>query len=158
MENLENLSNLRILNLSNNQIQKLEIPSELKKLEELNLRKNHISELNDLSHIGHCLLRVYLSSNCIESLDCVGSLPNLRELTLDNNPIADKEDVADFTRSMLVKFPSLIFLNLQKVAALAQTLQSNPPPTATLKSSSNLGENLAQRNGIGTPSQQSLNI
>lgn len=98
--------------------------------------------MNDLSHIGHCLLRVYLSSNFIDNLNSIGSLPNLRELTLDNNPIADKEDATDFTRSTLGKFPSLIFLNLQKVAALAQTLQSNPPPIAALKSSSNLGENL----------------
>lgn len=116
--------------------------------------------MGNLSHIGHSLLRFYLSSNSVDSLDCVGSLPLLRELTLDNNPISDKQDFAtDFTRSMLQKFPALIFLNLQKIAGLAQTLQSNPPPTsATLKSSSNLGENLQQRNGLGTPSQHSLNI
>ena len=51
IENLKNLTNLRIINLSNNLIKTLEIPYQLKFLNELNLRKNVICEVREICHL-----------------------------------------------------------------------------------------------------------
>jgi Leucine-rich repeat (LRR) protein len=60
----------------------------MKSLVELNLRKNKISQIADLSGLNS-LQKLYLSHNNISNLDNIkpDCLPSLSDLTLENNPI-----------------------------------------------------------------------
>ena len=60
----------------------------MKSLVELNLRKNKIHTIIELSGLNS-LQKLYLSHNSISSLDNIKgeTLPSLTDLTLENNPI-----------------------------------------------------------------------
>ena len=73
---LKKLQNLRILNLSGNQIEEIEITSQMKSLMELNLRGNKIREIKIGSGIKglkeiqfDSLTKMYLSNNMIKNFD-----------------------------------------------------------------------------------------
>ena len=108
MENLQFLTNLRVLNLSQNQIKTIELPHAMKSLNEINIRKNFISEVKDLSHITS-VQRLYLSYNLISSLAQIETAPSsIFELTLDNNPI---EKTNNLLPSLKQSFQNLTYYN-----------------------------------------------
>lgn len=111
----KNLTNLRILNLSGNQIEEIEITCSMKALVELNLRGNKIKNLKiglnvkGLKEIQlEQLVKIYLSNNQIQNFDNVISdkkmLASVTELTLENNPI---EKDPKLTEKISEKFPGL---------------------------------------------------
>jgi len=104
------MPNLRVVNLSNNQIERLEITGPLPNLVELNLRRNAITEVRDLKDLTS-LLKLYLSGNQIASLDQVTALPALTDITLEGNPV----DKPGFSLTLKEKFPTLIYYNLIRV-------------------------------------------
>ncbi|XP_027543850.1 centriolin isoform X3 [Neopelma chrysocephalum] len=95
IENLEKCSKLEILNLSNNQIEKMEKLDKLLKLRELNLSCNRISKIEGIEHLQN-LQKLNLAGNEIEHIPVwVGKkLRSLRVLNLNQNKLSSLHDVA----------------------------------------------------------------
>ncbi|KAJ7405999.1 hypothetical protein WISP_136721 [Willisornis vidua] len=95
IENLEKCSKLEILNLSNNQIEKMEKLEKLLKLRELNLSCNRISKIEGLEHMQN-LQKLNLAGNEIEHIPVwVGrKLRSLRVLNLRHNKVSSLHDIA----------------------------------------------------------------
>ncbi|XP_071430495.1 centriolin isoform X2 [Pithys albifrons albifrons] len=95
IENLEKCSRLEILNLSNNQIEKMERLEKLLKLRELNLSCNRISKIEGLEHMQN-LQKLNLAGNEIEHIPVwVGrKLRSLRVLNLRHNKVSSLHDIA----------------------------------------------------------------
>jgi Leucine-rich repeat (LRR) protein len=92
------------LNLSGNQIEEVDMTSQMKSLMELNLRGNKIREIRIGTGIKGLkeiqfenLTKMYLSNNQIKNFDqiicCKLMLANLGELTIENNPIEKEENL-----------------------------------------------------------------
>ncbi|NXK36470.1 CNTRL protein, partial [Piprites chloris] len=95
IENLEKCSKLEILNLSNNQIEKMEKLDKLLKLRELNLSCNRISKIEGIEHMQN-LQKLNLAGNEIEHIPVwVGKkLRSLRVLNLNQNKLSSLHDIA----------------------------------------------------------------
>ncbi|NWU84643.1 CNTRL protein, partial [Onychorhynchus coronatus] len=95
IENLEKCSKLEILNLSNNQIEKMEKLDKLLKLRELNLSCNRISKIEGIEHMQN-LQKLNLAGNEIEHIPVwVGKkLRSLRVLNLKQNKLSSLHDIA----------------------------------------------------------------
>ncbi|NXM26870.1 CNTRL protein, partial [Oxyruncus cristatus] len=95
IENLEKCSKLEILNLSNNQIERMEKLDKLLKLRELNLSCNRISKIEGIEHMQN-LQKLNLAGNEIEHIPVwVGKrLRSLRVLNLNQNKLSSLHDVA----------------------------------------------------------------
>ena len=108
---LENLINLRELDLSNNDIEKIDGLSTLKRLRSLNLSFNKITKIEGLSGLKSLEI-LNLSNNLIESISPI-LLQNttITELYLTNNNISKKDDI-------------LSLITLQKLYTL--DLSNNP--------------------------------
>ncbi|XP_072880815.1 leucine-rich repeat-containing protein 49 isoform X2 [Hemitrygon akajei] len=92
MENINHLSELRVLNLAGNLIVHAENMNGLDSLTELNLRRNRIETVRDADTLP-CLQRIFLSFNNIsrfENIACLADSYSLSEVTLDGNPIAQE--------------------------------------------------------------------
>lgn len=114
IENINHLSELRVLNLANNLITTVENLNGLISLTELNLRRNLIEQVNGLSHCPR-LQRIFLSNNRIEKFDNIGSLKDaqqLSELALDGNPIFHHKGYFEFC---ITTCPNLKHLDLRKI-------------------------------------------
>ena len=118
------LMNLKVLNLSNNCLESLEINCQMPNLVELNLRNNQISKVTlSAENALPDLRKLYLSGNQLDSMDAFTQLPSLTDLSLEGNPIEtrDKEMLAT---AMQEKFPTLVYYNLQRIQPPADMLQS----------------------------------
>ncbi|NXP23859.1 CNTRL protein, partial [Scytalopus superciliaris] len=95
IENLEKCSKLEVLNLSNNQIEKMEKLEKLTKLRELNLSCNRISKIEGIEHMQN-LQKLNLAGNEIEHIPVwVGKkLRSLRILNLKQNKVSSLHDIA----------------------------------------------------------------
>jgi len=114
IENINHLSDLRVLNLANNLIKNVENLQGLDSLTELNLRRNIIEKVQGLNQCGN-LQRVFLSNNKIaafENIACLKDCAQLSDLTLDGNLIFSKKGYIDFC---LKSCPSLKQLDMRKV-------------------------------------------
>lgn len=90
---LQNALNLRELNLSNNDIEKIDGLSSLKKLRILNLSGNKITKIEGISGLKSLEI-VNLAENLIESIPQTISLcQSLTTLNLANNLVSKKEDL-----------------------------------------------------------------
>ncbi|XP_041034601.1 leucine-rich repeat-containing protein 49 isoform X5 [Carcharodon carcharias] len=92
MENINHLTELRVLNLAGNFIVHVENMSGLDSLTELNLRRNRIESVRDADTLPR-LQRFFLSFNNIsrfEDIACLADSLSLSEVTLDGNPIAQE--------------------------------------------------------------------
>ncbi|XP_064532715.1 centriolin isoform X1 [Pseudopipra pipra] len=95
IENLEKCSKLEILNLSNNQIEKMEKLDKLLKLRELNLSCNRISKIEGIEQLQN-LQKLNLAGNEIEHIPVwLGKkLRSLRVLNLSQNRLSSLHDIA----------------------------------------------------------------
>jgi Leucine-rich repeat (LRR) protein len=109
--NFKCLQNARVINLSSNMIESLEVNASMPHLLELNLRRNQIVEVKDLADMP-ALKKLYLSNNNISSLDQVSCLPELVDLTLETNPV----DKPGLTATFKDKFPALVYYNLRRIS------------------------------------------
>lgn len=86
--------NIRILNLSDNQIQKMEGLDGMERLQVLKLSQNMIKEVDnylDLSSLVH----FDISNNCLTQLDMKDArnyMPELNQLYLNSNPLSNNEN------------------------------------------------------------------
>jgi len=83
---LENLTDLKALYLSGNQITEIKGLGSLKYLKILDLRHNKISEIKGLENL-ELLQELYLDGNNITEIKGLENLFNLKVLSLSNNPI-----------------------------------------------------------------------
>lgn len=82
------LTHLEVLNLSKNEIKKIDILGNLVALKELNLAFNHISLIKPLRHLVN-LKHLDLYHNKIANLSALEHLVNLEKLCLSHNKIKD---------------------------------------------------------------------
>lgn len=114
IENINHLSELRVLNLANNLITSVENLSGLSSLTELNLRRNLIESVTGLINCPK-LQRIFLANNRIDKFDSITSLkdaPQLTELGLDGNPIFHHKNYFEFCLSTCA---NLKHLDLRKI-------------------------------------------
>jgi protein phosphatase 1 regulatory subunit 7 len=91
-QNLDSLSNLRIISIQSNRLTKITGLSGLPNLEELYLSHNAITDLSGLE--SNETLRVLdFSNNQVSHLEHLSSLKNLEELWGSNNQLASFEEV-----------------------------------------------------------------
>lgn len=92
MQNLDHLSNLRILSIQSNRLTSLFGLSSLKKLEELYVSHNAITDLSGLEN--NPSLRVFdFSNNQVSKLEHLSSLEQLEELWASNNQLSNFDEV-----------------------------------------------------------------
>ncbi len=87
---LEHLTNLRELYFSNNQIEEVKGLERLTCLESLDLSDNQIKDIRGLDTLIN-LKKLYLRGNLIEEIKGLENLNNLRRLNLTDNPIQEDE-------------------------------------------------------------------
>ena len=130
IENLNNLKNLHILNFSFNKISKLENISALKQLEILNLSNNLIEEIPPIIIKNVNLMEFNLANNFISTKQSINNLKTLNKLTILNfsaNPICE-----------LPGYPSFVLHSLKKLLSLdAKMTPSCAKSHANLQASHN---------------------
>ncbi|RLN89798.1 hypothetical protein BBJ28_00012783 [Nothophytophthora sp. Chile5] len=117
MQNLNELRELRVLNLGGNLISTLENIENLTLLTELNLRRNQIHRIGAIGKLPS-LLRLFLSNNKLETLEALGPLfqvESINELRLDSNGVCGSNPV-EYRVRMLRGFPSLKHLDLKPLS------------------------------------------
>lgn len=91
-QNLDSLSNLKIISIQSNRLTQITGLSSLKNLEELYLSHNAITDLSGLEQNEN--LRVLdFSNNQVSHLEHLSTLKNLEELWGSNNQLASFEEV-----------------------------------------------------------------
>ena len=90
IEGLEDLHDLKVLNLSNNSIFEIEGLKELRNLKVLNLANNSINEIKNLENLTN-LVWLNLNKNPIHTLKGLDTLARLRRLNLYNCKIGEIE-------------------------------------------------------------------
>ena len=91
-QNLDALSNLRIISIQSNRLTSITGVSSLPNLEELYLSHNAITDLSGLE--SNTTLRVLdFSNNQVSHLEHLGTLKNLEELWASNNQLASFDEV-----------------------------------------------------------------
>lgn len=133
MQNLNELKELRVLNLGGNKIMALENIEKLSLLTELNLRRNYIERIGAIGKMPS-LQRLFLSNNKIEDLEALEPLFQVRiaalcrlhelpdgrsrqvssitELRLDCNDVCDSNQ-PEYRARMIRSFPALKHLDLK---------------------------------------------
>jgi len=92
LQNLDHLSNLRILSIQSNRLTSLAGLSSLKNLEELYVSHNAITDLSGLEN--NTSLRVFdFSNNQVSKLEHLSSLEQLEELWASNNQLSNFDEV-----------------------------------------------------------------
>ncbi|XP_070321714.1 leucine-rich repeat and guanylate kinase domain-containing protein [Odocoileus virginianus] len=121
---------IKILCLSNNQIEKITGLDDLRVLQILDLSQNQISSLQGLE--GHDFLEVInLEDNKIAELDeieYIENLPLLRVLNLLRNPIREKPDYCSFVIFMLLRLTELDQKKIKVDEKISAVNKYNPPP------------------------------
>ncbi|KAG2519550.1 hypothetical protein JM16_007112 [Phytophthora kernoviae] len=117
MENLNELTELRVLNLGGNMICTLENIDKLTLLTELNLRRNQINRIGTIGKLPS-LLRLFLSNNKLEtfeSLEPLFQVSSLNELRLDSNGVCGSNQ-SSYRSRMIRGFPVLKHLDLKPLS------------------------------------------
>ncbi|KAM9651111.1 LOW QUALITY PROTEIN: leucine-rich repeat and guanylate kinase domain-containing protein [Trichechus inunguis] len=121
---------IKILCLSNNQIEKITGLEDLKALQNLDLSSNQISSLQGLEN--HDLLEVLnLEDNKIaelRELEYIKNLPLLRVLNLLRNPIQEKSDYWFFVIFMLLQLTELDHRKIKVEEKVSAVNKYDPPP------------------------------
>ena len=104
IENLGNLKNLRVLNLSYNRISKIENVTCLKNLEIFYLSNNFIQEIPTIFTKNTNIVEFYIGFNAILKKDNVLNMKHmssLKVLDLEGNPITNFSDYKNYTLGIL---------------------------------------------------------
>jgi hypothetical protein len=114
IENLEGLSSLVQLDLSENNIKLVEGLSHLTTLTTLNLSKNALENADSISHLKECteLSSLDLSKNYLtggDIIECLAGITKLTSLNMAGNPVISK--VAYFRKKMIVASKTLRYLD-----------------------------------------------
>ncbi|XP_057589022.1 leucine-rich repeat and guanylate kinase domain-containing protein isoform X2 [Hippopotamus amphibius kiboko] len=121
---------IKVLCLSNNQIEKITGLDDLRVLQILDLSHNQISSLQGLE--SHDFLEVInLEDNKIAELgeiEYIENLPLLRVLNLLRNPIREKSDYWSFVIFMLLRLTELDQKKIKVEEKVAAVNKYNPPP------------------------------
>ena len=99
IENIDIISEmkgLKLISLSANKISSLKPLENLVQLKELYLRQNNISDINEINYLSNC--------------------PNLKSLWLVGNPICKNND--EFLKAIIEKLPNLAFLDNRPIAEI----------------------------------------
>ena len=110
IENLGGLKQLRVLKLNGNRIRKIENISVLKNLEVLELACNFIEEIPSLISLNKLLSCVNLSQNCIQKKENILNLrpcKKLREVYLTGNPFAESAEYLSYVQGTLRQLNAL---------------------------------------------------
>lgn len=83
---LSELASLRTLSLYNNNVENIEALARLNNLEELNLSCNNITDIEPLSRLVN-MKELWLSYNNIRYIDAISGMNDIEVLVLDNNEI-----------------------------------------------------------------------
>ena len=105
IENIDIISEmkgLKLISLSANKISSLKPLENLIQLKELYLRQNNISDLNEINYLSNC--------------------PNLKSLWLVGNPICKNND--EFLKAIIEKLPNLAFLDNKPIAQIKKDLDN----------------------------------
>jgi len=105
IENIDIISEmkgLKLISLSANKISSLKPLENLIQLKELYLRQNNISDLNEINYLSNC--------------------PNLKSLWLVGNPICKNND--EFLKAVIEKLPNLAFLDNKPIAQIKKDLDN----------------------------------
>ncbi|MFX1365448.1 MAG: TIR domain-containing protein [Promethearchaeota archaeon] len=86
IKGLDNLVNLRYLNLNKNQITEIKGLDNLRILETLSLENNNISEIKGLDNLN-LLQHLLLNGNNITEIKGLGNLSSLKRIELQDNPV-----------------------------------------------------------------------
>ena len=102
---LGELKNLKVLDLSSNDIYDIKALTDLKNLEKLNLSTNHVSDLSSLKNHDKlsCLI---LSQNEITDVGPLAELKNLEHVELLNNPVTDYS-ILSFVPNLIINEESV---------------------------------------------------
>jgi Leucine-rich repeat (LRR) protein len=116
---IENLTvpKLKILNLSGNQIWKLDGLSHLQELQSLSINHNYLNNYESIEHLKECsptLTNVDLRYNKIEGDEAmIGLFINIKCLNLTENPCVREQKY--YRRSMVGHLPNLIYLDSRAI-------------------------------------------
>jgi len=97
LEGIENLTNLRYLNLRDNRIQDISPLSSLEQLKKLHLRNNHIEDITPLSDLVN-LRQLSLRNNRIQNIEAIGNILLLEDLSIHSNSVIDISVLENITR------------------------------------------------------------
>lgn len=117
IENLDNLAELRVLNLSDNMITTVEGLAGCEKLDSLMLARNRIGKngLDDLRGLLECpaIVSLDIQNNNIQDEailpEILQKLPNLKVLYLQNNPVVKK--IPNYRKTLINAIPTLTYLD-----------------------------------------------
>jgi len=118
------LEKMKYLNLWGEDIENIDIISEMKSLKLINLSANKISSLKPLENLAQ-LKEVYLRQNNISDLNQINYLsncPHLKSLWLTGNPICKNSD--EFLKAITEKLPNLTSLDNKPIAQLKKDLDN----------------------------------
>lgn len=117
IENLEHNKKIIVLNLSYNNIFKIEGLSELQQLQNLMITNNYLSDFESVAHLGECssqLTSIDLSNNKITAdprlFDLVGQV---KCLYLSGNPLV--REIEHYRRVVVGKLKNLLYLDQRAV-------------------------------------------
>jgi len=118
------LEKMKYLNLWGEDIENIDIISEMKSLKLINLSANKISSLKPLENLAQ-LKEVYLRQNNISDLNQINYLsncPHLKSLWLTGNPICKNND--EFLKAITEKLPNLASLDNKPIAQIKKDLDN----------------------------------
>ncbi|WP_461568075.1 leucine-rich repeat domain-containing protein [Thermincola ferriacetica] len=95
LELFQEATNLRYLNLSNNNLQDVSNLQSAVNLTHLSLAGNNLNSIDSLASLTN-LISLVVSENQIGDVSAVGSMPNLMDLDVSNNQISDYQPVAEY--------------------------------------------------------------
>ena len=110
------IEKLKRLNLWGEDLENVDIISEMKNLRIISLSANKISSLKPFEKLVN-LKELYLRQNNIKNIDEINYLkacPNLQSLWLEENPIC--KDNEEYKRSIIEKLPNLVTLDNTQVS------------------------------------------
>lgn len=135
IKNLELLQDLRVLNLSGNQLEEVKNLGHNRSITELNLRRNKITQLDGFLELP-CLQTLFLSGNnlcTLTGLSNVFTSKSIMDLSLDDNPCSFE---SNYRPHVISRLPNLSFFDLKRVTENERKIQANTtnPRSAILPS------------------------
>jgi|GEM_PF-2213997 len=124
LSGIENLTNLTLLNLSNNQISNIEPLKGLTNLTNLNLASNQMSNLEPLKGLTK-LISLNLNTNQISNIESLKGLTRLTELNLDTNKMSNIEPLKGLTKLTDLNLASNQMSNIEPLKKLTNLTDLN---------------------------------